>query len=414
MEQGLDAVIVGGGLAGLVCARKLAEANKSFQLFEASDRVGGRVRTDVVNGFRMDRGFQVFLTAYPEAKVALDYDRLQLKPFEPGALIRINGGFQRLSDPWRRPQHLFATAMSSAATLTDKLKIASFRSHTTTGDLPGLYQRREQSTIELLRERGFSDTIVERFFRPFLGGVFLDRQLETSSRLCEFVFRMFSSGQAAVPRDGMEEIPKQLAQGLPEGSVRVDCPVHDVSEGVVTLASGESIGAKQVVIATNAPASRKLLGDSFPADGRRVHCLYFSADAAPINEPILILNGDGTGRINNLCFPSQVSSSYAPDGKTLVSVTVLDNSVPIEQIQSDVECQLVDWFGKVAMNWTHLKSYTIDYALPVQSPPGLDPVEKPNKVRQGIYICGDHCDTASINGAMASGRRAAESIISVT
>jgi phytoene dehydrogenase-like protein len=411
MEQKLDCIIVGGGLAGLVCARRLAAAGKSFQLLEASDEVGGRVRTDVVDGFRLDRGFQVFLTAYPEAKKILDYDKLQLRSFEPGALVRHCGKFHRLSDPLRRPQHALSTVLSPAATLADKLKILSFRSHTNAGDLDSLYRRAEHSTLDLLRDRGFSEVIRERFFRPFLGGVFLDHKLETSSRLCEFVFRMFSTGQAALPAEGMQAIPRQLADGLPESSVRTNCPVKSVDDGSVTLASGETVDAKTIVIATDAPTSRMLLGDTFPADGRSVRCFYFAADKAPLAEPILVLNGDGEGPINNLCVPSQVSAAYAPSGKSLVSVTSLDCDTAEDELRSSVEKQLVEWYGNAASHWAHLKSYTINYALPVQSPPGLEPVEKPAEVRPGLYICGDHCDTASINGAMASGRRAAESVI---
>ncbi|MDC0936801.1 NAD(P)/FAD-dependent oxidoreductase [Pirellulales bacterium] len=413
MDAGLDAIVVGGGLAGLVCARQLCDAGLSCQLLEASDQVGGRGRTDEVEGFLLDRGFQVFLTAYPEAKTALDYEALDLCPFEPGALIRCDGKFHRLSDPWRRPQHALATALSRSATLRDKLRIASFRRHTTRGELNAVYNRPEQPAIDLLHKRRFSNVIIERFFRPFLGGVFLDPELQTSSRMCEFVFRMFSLGDAAVPAKGMGEIPRQLSHRLPTNVVRTNTRVESCQGQQVLLSSGEQLSAREIIIATEAPIARQMLGDSHPAVGQSVSCLYCAAPQSPVVEPILVLNGDGSGPINNLCVPSQVSPSYAPDGQSLVSVTVLgclaDEQARLDQVHS----QLKDWFGPNVESWRHLKSYDIEYALPAQSPPALRPVEKSPQVRQGVFVCGDHCDTGSINGAMAAGRRAAEAAVEV-
>ncbi len=410
MDKRCDAIIVGGGLAGLVCAGQLLGAGRSCHLLEAAEEVGGRVRTDEVDGFLLDRGFQVFLTAYPEAQSHLDYQSLRLRRFEPGALIRFRGKFHRLSDPWRRPQHAIATILSSAATLTDKLRIASFRAYTNRGSLHDLYEHPERSTIELLRERGFSEVIIERFFRPFLGGVFLDHELHTSSRMCEFVFRMFSEGDAALPAKGMREIPRQLAKKLPNDVIRTNSPVETIDGHDVVMQSGERLSGRTVVIATEAPVARRLLGDTFPASGQGVTCLYFAADKPPVTEPILVLNGDGQGPINNLCVPSRVSHDYAPAGKSLVSVTVLGEHHS-QDVLSEVKSQLKDWFGAPVDEWRHLKSITIPYALPKQSPPALQPVAKSSVVRDGVFICGDHCDTASINGAMAAGRRAAESAL---
>lgn len=407
----MDAIVVGGGVAGLVCALNLHNSGVSCLLVEASDQVGGRVRTDEVDGFLLDRGFQVYLTAYPDGQAVLDYEPLELCSFEPGALIRYGGKFHRLSDPWRRPQHAISTVFSSAATLADKLRIASFRKHTTRGPLSDIYGRDEQTTLDLLRKRGFSEVVIERFFRPFLGGVFLDAELQTSSRMCEFVFRMFSQGDAALPARGMGEIPRQLARQLPRGTVRTNTVVESIEHTNVIVASGERLTARAVVVATPAPISRSLLQDPHPAEGRSVTCLYFSAPQPPINDPTLVLNGDGTGPINNLCVPSQVSARYAPAGQSLVSVTVLGDHPDEQQLLSQVQTQLLEWFGSTVTAWRHLKTYVIGYALPVQSPPALQPVAKSSHFREGVFVCGDHCDTGSINGAMASGRRAAEAVI---
>ena len=403
--------MIGGGLAGLVCASNLHKLGISCQLLEASDQIGGRVRTDEVDGFLLDRGFQVFLTAYPEALATLDYEQLELCRFEPGAMIRYHGKFHRFSDPWRRPQHAISTALSPAGTLADKFRIASFRKHTTRGQLEDIYNRAEQTTIALLRQRGFSDVVIERFFRPFLGGVFLDGDLHTSSRMCEFVFRMFSQGDAALPARGMGEIPRQLARHLPPDVVRTNTAVESIEHTNVILSSGERLSARAVIVATPAPIARRLLGDPHPADGRSVSCLYFAAPQPPLKESILVLNGDGKGPINNLCVPSQVSSKYAPNGQSLVSVTVLGQDSDEQRLLEQVHAQLQEWFGTTAETWRHLKTYSISYALPAQSPPALQPVAKSTRHGEGVFVCGDHCDTGSINGAMASGRRAAEAVI---
>ncbi len=409
MTSELDAVIVGAGLTGLSCAQRLCDAGLTCRIVEASDDVGGRVRTDEFGGFLLDRGFQVFLTAYPEARQLLDYDALQLRPFEPGALVRFNSDFHRFVDPWRRPRHLLKTAVSPVASFTDKIRVALFRAHTGRGDLADLFERSEQPTISFLKERRFSNTIIERFFQPFLGGVFLDHELQTSSRMCEFVFRMFSQGDAALPARGMAEIPRQLASRLPDNVLTLNCPVVAVDDHGAVLSSGEQIAARYTVVATDAPATAKLLGDSNVVKGQSVSCIYFAADEPPIAEAILVLNGDGLGPINNLCVPSQVSHDYAPAGQSLISVTVLGTHSNSGELHNQVTHQLTSWFGDVVSKWRHLRTYAIDYALPNQQSTRIGQLSKPS---DRLLICGDHRDTGSINGAMASGRQAAETVLS--
>jgi phytoene dehydrogenase-like protein len=412
MQSDKRAIIIGGGLAGLTCASSLVERGISCTVLEASGSVGGRVQTDEVDGYLLDRGFQVFLTAYPEARRLLDYNALELRAFEPGALIRYGGTFHRFSDPWRRPRHALATALSPVASLGDKLRVVRFRKDVTKGSLSSLYQRPETSMIDRLRSRGFSEASIERFFRPFFGGIFLDRELSTSSRMGEFVFRMFAEGQATLPASGMRRIPEQLAAGLPAGVVRTGCRVVKMTDGCVVLDSGERFDTDFVVVATAAPEARRLLDDSSPTAWQGVSNLYFAASEPPIREPILMLNGAGQGLINNLCVPSQVSKEYAPPGRSLISVTTLGADHDATTLVEEITRELKEWFGETTEDWRHLRTYQIPLALPSQHPPALDPVVKPALVRPGVYVCGDHCDTASINGAMASGRRAAEAVAS--
>jgi phytoene dehydrogenase-like protein len=405
-----DVVIIGAGLSGLCCALELQHRGVRFALLEAADRVGGRIQTDLVDGFRLDRGFQVFLTSYPEAKRLLDYESLNLKPFLPGALVRYRGRFHELTDPWRRPLAAIRSLGSPIGSLGDKLRVASLRRRSLRGTIEDRLHDPETTSLERLQDVGFSASMIERFFKPFLGGIFLDSHLQTSSRMLHFVFRMFSTGDACIPAEGMEAIPRQLAAALKEGSIRTGAKVARVRSGSVTLTTGEEISANAIVVATEGPASAELLGDAIPATGQGVTCLYFSAARPPIEKPILVLNGDSRGPINNLCVPTSVAPSYSLTGRSLVSVTSLGVTNDADSLLREVLAQLTEWFGNSVAEWKHLKTYSIPYALPSQAPPALSPPERPIRWQPGIYLCGDHRDNASIQGAMVSGCRAAEAV----
>jgi phytoene dehydrogenase-like protein len=253
--------------------------------------------------------------------------------------------------------------------------------------------------------------MVERFFRPFLGGIFLDPTLTTSSRMFRFVFRMFSQGDACLPAAGMQAIPNQLAAGLPPESVRLGAQAEKVTPGAVTLAGGEELRAKAVVVATDAPTASKLLGGDVATEAQGVTCLYFAVDRTPVSDPVLVLDGDGRGPVNNLCVPTAVSPAYGPPGAHLVSASVLGVPADAEKLESEVREQLVGWFGPDVRGWRHLRTYRIPYALPRQFPPALVEPRRPVRRDPGLYVCGDHRDNASINGAMESGRRAAEAVL---
>ena len=403
-----DVVIVGAGLAGLNAARQLQAAGRRFLLLDASDAVGGRIRTDLVEGYCLDRGFQVFLNSYPEARQVLDLAKLNLKPFEPGVLVRHGGRLHRLVDPWRRPVAGLLSAFSPIGGLLDKLRVARLRSRVLRGTIEDHFQLPETTTLEALRSAGFSSTMIERFFRPFLGGIFLDRELQTSSRMFEFVFRMFTTGDACLPAEGMEAIPRQLAAGLPSEHIRLNTRVAGIDQGSVRLDTGEVIESRQVIVATESPAASALLGTNQTRTAQGVTCLYFSSERPPINEPMLVLNGEGSGPVNNLCVPSLVAPSYAPPGRHLVSATVLGVDPGDDTaLRQSVLGQMRDWFGPQVDGWKPLRIDRIAFALPGQAPPALSPPERPVRVRPGLFVCGDHLDNASINGALVSGRRAA-------
>jgi phytoene dehydrogenase-like protein len=407
-----EVIIIGAGLAGLCCARRLVESGVRVTLLEGSDGVGGRVRTDLVDGFRLDRGFQVLLTAYPEARRVLDFEALNLKAFYPGSLVRVGSHWHRMADPWHEPLDALRSFSNPVGSVWDKVKAGLLSLKVNTGQALPKPRNPEISTLAYLQKR-FSPAMIERFFRPFLAGVLLDRELEAGSRWFEWLYRLFSTGQTVVPALGMEEIPRQLAEALPRGSLRLQSRVDSIQadQHKVKLTDGSQITARAIVVATDAGTASRLTNQlSAPAEGRAVRSWWFAARAASHQEPILYLNGNGTGPINNAAWMSNVSRDYAPAGQALLNVTTLPGMEGWDD-ELAVRRQLRDWFGPITDDWRLLGEDVLTHAVPV--PAQLNPKfeGRPARLAHGLFLCGDHHATASLNGAMVSGRRAAEAVL---
>lgn len=403
----LDTIIVGAGLAGLACARELASRGISFEIYDAADGVGGRARTDVVDGFLLDRGFQVYLDAYPEGRRILDYGALDLRPFEPGAILRTNGRFTRITDPWRRPLRALGSLFAPVGGIRDKLRIGKLRRSVVAPSLDELAARPDVTTLARLREFEFSDAMIERFFRPFFGGVFLERDLETSSRFFDFVFRMFSIGSATLPARGMGEIAAQLVSRVPEDSVHLGRRVVSVEAGQVRFDNGDTRRARSVVLAVDGGNLARLSGHKLPP-AHDVTCVYFACEQAPFTEARIALDaeeGAAAGPVNNVCVPNAIAPTYAPNGHNLVSCSVLGSGHGRELVDA-IRKQMRTWFGSQVDDWRHLRSYEIVGALPAH-PPGATGVASNSS---DLIVCGDHAETPSIQGAFVSGRLAAERI----
>ena len=406
-----EVIIIGAGLAGLCCARRLAESGVRFTLLEASDAPGGRIRTDLVDGFRLDRGFQVLLTAYPEARRVLDYEALDLKPFYSGSLVRVGSQWLRMADPWHHPLDALRSFAHPVGSAWDKIQAGLLSLQRTVGCGAPTGPRGE-STLAFLQRR-FSPSMLERFFRPFMAGVLLDRDLGADRRWFDSLYRLFATGQTAVPALGMEEIPRQLAAALPRGSLRLQTRVASLLADTrqVRLAGGATLQARAVVLATDATAALALASSLVPPMAfREVRAWWWAARAPSHPDPILFLNGTGTGPINNAAWLSTVSRAYAPPGQALLNVTTLPGA-PGWDDPAAVRRQLRDWFGPISDDWRLLREDWIRQALPV--PAQLQPrfEGRPARLAPGLFLAGDHHATPSINGAMLSGRRAAEAVL---
>jgi len=406
-----DVLIIGGGIAGLTAAIYLHEKGINAQILEATDRVGGRVKTDAIEGFRMDHGFQVFLTAYPEAKKLLDYEALDLKTFLPGATILIPNGKTRLvGDPLRWLGSFWQTLFNSVGTLGDKLNILRLRNRLKRMSIADIFQQEEVTTAAVLPKYGFSPKIIEPFFRPFMGGIFLENELTTSRRMFDFVFKMFSEGYAAVPAKGIEEIPRQLATRLPEGTILTGKKVVKIEKKTVKLESGEQLEASKILIATEATGLISELRPNTKTGYHSTANLYFSAPKAPSSKNIILLP-PADNLVNNLCVLSNVSPAYAPEGHTLISVTLLDlPEEPDDALAAKVKEELKTWFGEAVHDWQFLKNYRIRYALPAAESIQNDIPKSQLQIGDDLFICGDHLLNGSLNAAMKSGRLAAEAI----
>ena len=398
----VDVAIVGAGLAGLATARHLHAKSFNVAVLEAQDDVGGRVRTDIVDGFRLDRGFQILLTAYPELKRQVDLDALDLHNFDPGALVMMRGRSYAVTDPFRAPRGVLSTVRAPIGNIADKARIALLRARTLRGDPRELLRGQDLPTVVALRRAGFSEKVINRFFRPLFGGIQLDPSLTTSRRMFDIIFRSLGEGDAAVPRLGMAALPRQMADRLP-GLVHPNTKVASIDGRTVVTIDGRRIEARAVVIATELPAARNLV--ALPDRvSRSAGAVYFAADSAPTDSRLVILDGTGKGPVLNAAVMSNVAASYAPPGKHLV-VAALPQVIDGD-LESMARDQLRTWWGPQVDSWRHLRTYRIAHAGVEQRPP-FSP-KRNIALGNGIFVCGDHRDTGSLQGALFSGRRCGE------
>lgn len=417
----MHVLIVGAGLGGLTCARELQRRAVDVTIVEASDGVGGRVRSDLVEGFVLDRGFQVLFDAYPAARRHLDLAALDLHCFDPGAIICRDGQRAVLTDPLRDPgADAVRAAIATAVSPIDKLRTLqlalSLRSQTVDQVLQGV----DQTTERYLRDYGFSEAIIDRFFRPFYGGIFLDRSLQTSAKCFRFDFKMLSDGNTTLPARGIGAISDQLAASLRAAGVlrfgTAAAALIDEGGSVVgaRTADGEELRADAVVVATPAPEAARLSGLPMPDGVQQTVTLYFSGAAPVVSGRKILLNANADAFVNNAQMISNVAPGYAPPGQHLLSATVLgmpamaDDDLYRHALR-DIHTMLAgDIRAQAALaGYQPLRLYRIPYAQ-FSQPPGIHPTLPDNRSgRPGLFFAAEFTEASSLNAAMISGETCA-------
>jgi phytoene dehydrogenase-like protein len=401
-----DVVIVGGGLAGLAAARRLHRAGIPWRLVEAGGRLGGRVATDATDGYRLDRGFQVLNTAYPRLGTLLDPAALDLGFFTPGVLVRRGDALHRLVNPVREPGAAPLTALAGVGRLTDRLRFAALATRCASLPAARLLAEPEVSTERALRRAGLSDQFIEELLRPFLSGVFAERELATSSHVFAMILRSFARGRIGLPADGMAALPRAIAGPLPSFLIDLDTPVSAVAPGRVRTAQGE-IRCRAVLVAVDPPAASALLPSLGPARMHPLTTYYHATVEPPLDEPILLLDGDRRELVANTVVISRAAPTYAPAGRHLVATSVVGPLAPPEPV---VRAELARLYGRPTADWEHLTTVSVPAALPA-APPPRGRLRQPVALGGGLFVAGDHRDSPSIQGALASGWRAAGAVI---
>ncbi|MCJ8277498.1 MAG: FAD-dependent oxidoreductase [Bdellovibrionales bacterium] len=394
-------IIVGAGLSGLACALELEKKGISSLVIEKTERVGGRVKTDRVDGFLLDHGFQVYLPSYELGQYFLDHDKLQLKAFAAGAHIYGEHKKDSISDPLREPSKIFKTLMASSSSLKDKwltMKLVSSPSF----DYKKISS--QSSALTFLKDYGFSKNYINNFFKPFFSGVFLDSELQVSEDYFRYLFSKFSKAKASLPLKGMEALPQQMAASLKSSTILLNKEIESISETTLSLSSGESFDYTHLVMACPIEVSEKLgLVAPVHKSYNPVTTYYFKTRSQKFADKTLFLNARPQRTVNHVACLTAVNPNYAPDSWHLFSVNILDSH---SEYNSEVDKDLSRLFGDDFNSWEFIKSYNIDKALPSQPLYG----QRIKTLKDNIFLCGDMMESSSIQGALSSGYNQAQRI----
>jgi protoporphyrinogen oxidase len=400
--------IIGAGISGLIAARVLEDSGFNPVVIEATDRAGGRVKTDILNGFQLDHGFQVLLTSYPAAQKYLDFEALDLQLFLPGASIFKGKKQKIIGDPLRDLSLLFPTLLSGIGSLSDKLRILKLNNYLKKKSLSAIFSDPEQSTFSYLKAYGFSTKIISEFFKPFFSGIFLETQLETSSRMFEFIYKMFGEGDASIPKAGIEAIPKQLLQNLKHTTFEYTTKVASIKDGEVVLENGTKLESHFTIVATEASSLISNLRNQ-ATQWRSCDNLYFETDKRVIQDKLIgLIAAEGT-LINNIFYPTSLQTA-SESSKELLSVTVIDNqNLSKEMLIEEVKKELSEHCGINSCQF--IKQYTIPMALPQLENLKYEMLASETRLTTSVFLAGDTQLNGSLNAAMISGERAALGVV---
>ncbi len=408
MKQEVKIAIVGAGVSGLIAAQVLESRGYSPIIYEASDRAGGRVKTDVVKGYQLDHGFQVLLDAYPMARHYLDYTALDLTEFLPGATLFKNGRQVTLGDPLRSLSLLLPTLSSGIGTFGDKWKIFKLNRELKNKAIESIFTETETSTLDYLKAKGFSDGIIKDFFQPFFSGIFLEPNLSTSCRMFQFVYKMFGTGSAVLPKAGIEAIPKQLLSKLSKTNLVYNTKIESCADGKLVFENGAEVLVDYTIIATEASHLVPNLRNQ-EQPWKSCETLYFTTKTKIIQKPLIGLITDTDALINNIFYHSSLPMVNS-GAENLLSVTVVkSHQMSEEELVKAVGDELATLC--TINDITFLKRYHIKRALPELSNIQYDMAPSETRLTSKTFLAGDQLLNGSLNAAMLSGERAANAVI---
>ncbi|HKL02611.1 MAG TPA: NAD(P)/FAD-dependent oxidoreductase [Cryomorphaceae bacterium] len=404
-KNAYNIAIIGAGLSGLAAAIRAEESGHKTIVIESSNKPGGRVKTDEIDGFLLDHGFQVLLSGYSKANEMFDIQALNLGYFGSGALITDDSGSFKVGDPLRDAGMLLPMIFSRVGSISDKFKMFKLTRELKSATESDVFSA-SGTTLDFLRRYGFSETIISRFFKPFFGGIFLERELQTPAAMFSFVFKTFSSGYAALPENGMQELSNQLAGRLKETSIRFNSRVESLNQdGVITLSDGTTINAKKIIVACD---PRRLVPQiDQKLNYQHTTTVFFKgSDSLKEMKGLIGLDAKEKSTINNYARHDEVQPSVAPKGFSLWSVTTRR----FREKEANVKRDLANLIGCAPDQLVHIKSYHIEKALPQIQSPVLDLPPEQTQLTSNIYLAGDYLVNASIDGALRSGCSAAEAV----
>jgi phytoene dehydrogenase-like protein len=399
-----DVLVVGAGLAGLAAALRLTASGRTVRVLEASDGPGGRMRSDVVAGFTIDRGFQVLNTAYPELARLGVLDALPLRRFDRGALLRHGDRLSLVADPRQVPAGMAGLLGGALGSVAERAALGAFVAQVAYGPGDAIRHRPDVPFAEVLRRWRIDGDPTEHLLRPFLAGVLLESELSTSSRFVEAVLRTFVRGEVVVPAGGIGAVPALLASRLPAGAIAYGSPVVAVRPGAVDLEGGGTLAAGTVVVAADPVRAAGLIGEPAP----RMHAVttvWHAVDEPPVRRPILVLDTEH-GPVTNSVVMSNAAPEYGSGGRALVASSSLGpDPLPDHLLRST----LTRLWGADTSGWDEVAVTRVPEALP--DFPAGSPLRRPERLADGLVVAGDWRATPSSQGALASGRRAADAVL---
>lgn len=403
MSEKYDVIIVGAGLTGLSAALKMEEAGMRYLLLEKDNQVGGKLQTEEIDGFILDRGFQTIYTSYPELSPILDFDSLNMRYFNEGSYIMKDGELHMFANPLKHPSNFGRILFSKITYHWDYFRLLKLRYNLNRLTEAEIFDKYEAKTSTVLRKRYFSKRIIQNVIQPLFSGIFLEDNLVTSRRSFEFFYQMMNKGKTGIPANGMAEIPKQLLSKLKPENVRLNAEVQQVAGQTVTLASGEKLSAKEIIVTVPAPIANKVVSNSTNFEYCSTTCLYFKSPKNHGKSKMVFSNANKVKLVNNVAIMSNIAPERAPEGYQLIQCSI--NGLPTADdatLVKEVLKELAPYFK--TQHWELIKTYRIKEAIPDQTSVLGTITRQQNKVDDHIWLAGDYFMYGSSNAAVKGGR----------